>query len=367
LRDTVLGQPHRGSILGLAGSMMAAMMVRRSAGVRAPQTVAEDEQQLAMAIALSLSMAEQRGEGGAAERPSSPERTAGGVATPPPSLPLPPPLPRGPYPPPSPTAPTGLSADDVIVDLAQEDGTGGGLLSGEAEGGAGAPLSRQSSGERLARAVNLRVSEMGETLSQLGKMVGKALRVTISAPEASFQCPICFSNFPATEEVALCESGHGFCRECAVGFVRSKVRDRQLCFGCPALLDGSATGCENMVPPDTVRTLCAEDAALLAQLDKFTAMDKNPNICECPTPGCGHRQVGLGPKKPKMTCEMCSTQYCFVHATAHGPDESCRQYERRMRAQTKATVAFMSRFTQKCPKYGPSPTPLPASTQPADR
>ena len=110
-----------------------------------------------------------------------------------------------------------------------------------------------------------------------------------------------------------------------------------------------------------------EDASLLAQLDKFTAMDKNPNIRECPTPGCGHRQVGLGPKKPKMTCEMCSTQYCFVHATAHGPDESCRQYERRMRAQTKATVAFMSRFTQKCPKYGPSLTPLPAATQPADR
>ena len=69
---------------------------------------------------------------------------------------------------------------------------------------------------------------------------------------------------------------------------------------------------------------------------------------ECPHPGCSHRQAGQ-PAHPAMTCQQCGLGYCFVHANAHPPHESCRAYERRTKAAAKENQRFIKQVSKKCP------------------
>jgi len=50
-----------------------------------------------------------------------------------------------------------------------------------------------------------------------------------------------------------------------------------------------------------------------------------------------------------MTCQQCGLGYCFVHANAHPPHESCRAYERRTKAAAKENQRFIKQVSKKCP------------------
>jgi IBR domain, a half RING-finger domain len=51
----------------------------------------------------------------------------------------------------------------------------------------------------------------------------------------------------------------------------------------------------------------------------------------------------------RITCSSCSTSYCADHGLAHGPDETCFLYLRRMARSDRASADEIARTTVRCP------------------
>merc|ERR1711871_1275491 len=62
---------------------------------------------------------------------------------------------------------------------------------------------------------------------------------------------------------------------------------------------------------------------------------------------CLHWQKGSS-RSPEMICEQCKGTYCFEHANAH-PGETCRAYNKRQKAITKANDWYIKQVSKKCP------------------
>jgi hypothetical protein len=50
-----------------------------------------------------------------------------------------------------------------------------------------------------------------------------------------------------------------------------------------------------------------------------------------------------------MVCDSCHTPFCFVHATAHPPSETCAQYSHRTRKAERASRKAVQRISRPCP------------------
>lgn len=50
-----------------------------------------------------------------------------------------------------------------------------------------------------------------------------------------------------------------------------------------------------------------------------------------------------------MVCDGCSTPFCFVHATAHPPSETCAMYARRTAKAERASRKAIRRISRPCP------------------
>ena len=187
-----------------------------------------------------------------------------------------------------------------------------------------------------------------------------ALRRLSSKPE--FFCKICYCNDlvgDGSTSIAL-PCGHRWHKDCLLGLIKSKVADSQLEILCPdvptdvherdLLTNANEVGCDTLITKEMIFDLAAElgDDELPATFTRFQEMISDPRVRECPREGCNQRQKG-DPRRPKMTCEACDQQYCFAHATAHAPTQSCASYERQQRAETRANQQFVQGTTLECP------------------
>lgn len=187
---------------------------------------------------------------------------------------------------------------------------------------------------------------------------GSALRRLKSKPE--FLCKICYCNDAVGDDMIELSCGHRWHKDCLLGLIKSRVTEAQLVIPCPdvpddvderALLDNAVqVGCETLITKETIFSLASElgDDELPKTFIRFEEMTSNPNMRECPQPGCSHRQLG-DPRRPQMVCEMCGQQYCFVHATSHPPTQSCASYERQEKAKRLGHDKFVKQTSLNCP------------------
>ena len=113
----------------------------------------------------------------------------------------------------------------------------------------------------------------------------------------------------------------------------------------------------NFLPAQVVLTddqvlALLQDPKMIRKFQKFRASHRDRNYRECPR--CDHLQVG-DPAAPQMTCAACGARYCFVHSTAHPPDEPCAAYEARTGGAIAATRRVLEATTKPCPQcHAPS-------------
>lgn len=69
---------------------------------------------------------------------------------------------------------------------------------------------------------------------------------------------------------------------------------------------------------------------------------------ECPF--CLHLQRG-NPSEPKMICEKCSREYCFIHSNAH-PGQTCKEYERSHWWEFRKNKRAAGKGAKECPGCG---------------
>lgn len=169
--------------------------------------------------------------------------------------------------------------------------------------------------------------------------------------EPTFYCNVCFEQQPLSAGVQLA-CGHRFCRGCMEGYLVSKVDtgsvERVVCFwqdpDAPPGAPNSA--CNKVLTPEEIRDLLP--AAAVERFDRYLVMRTNPHWRTCPASACGHGQTG-SPDHPAMTCEACSTAYCYSHSAAHPPTVSCADYEREMLLRDKESQDMVNSLAKRCP------------------
>ena len=167
--------------------------------------------------------------------------------------------------------------------------------------------------------------------------------------EAGVYCGMCLERQPSG--VRSCCYGHQWCRPCLAGYVGSEIACNELAVRCPWIGEEAALQrCNEVIDEATITALVDADTA--ARYHRFKALS-DPLMRECPLPRadgtpCRHLQRGSA-RAPAMTCEQCHGAYCFAHANAH-PGETCRAYEKRQKAVTKANSWYIKQISKTCPQ-----------------
>ena len=174
-------------------------------------------------------------------------------------------------------------------------------------------------------------------------------------PVSTFYCGICLGNQALADmfEIPSCDQAelHRFCRDCVEGYVRSQVVCNHTLVSCP----GVSPKCKGVIDSDSLRDVVKEsgDKELVVKLERFLAMSKSENFRECPKrledgTTCNHPCSTASVSNPRIVCEKCSYEYCFIHANAH-PDEECEVYSARMLKEETLNKKFIDETTKQCP------------------
>lgn len=217
-------------------------------------------------------------------------------------------------------------------------------------------------------------------------------------------CQVCFTNQNRLQEgfeLSLCR--HVFCRDCLIGFLKSKIEDGQVypkCFH----MDSQAEDCSHLpaappplLPPPSglirdrdeeegrgagigeeeevavtqqslIDATCRQEissvdihlllqpnhSSLLDRYVRFKFCKENKNARECPK--CASYQINDHPEShPQMTCQVCQTSFCFYHSLAHDFQKfpTCQAYDKHMEeGELKSSIELIEASSKACPVCG---------------
>lgn len=175
-------------------------------------------------------------------------------------------------------------------------------------------------------------------------------------PVETFYCGICLENQAVGDmfEVSSCDQkqSHKFCTDCVEGFVISQVNSAATIVSCP----GFQPGCNGVIETDAIRAVVQRsgDDTLTAKFERFLAMSKSENFRECPraladgSGLCNHPCTTATVLNPKIVCQKCEYEYCFIHSNAH-PEEQCEVYSKRVLKEEQTNQKFIDDTTKHCP------------------
>jgi hypothetical protein len=175
-------------------------------------------------------------------------------------------------------------------------------------------------------------------------------------PVETFYCGICLENQAVGDmfEASSCDQkqSHKFCRDCVEGYVISQVKSAATIVSCP----GFQPKCKGVFQTEEIRDIVQNsgDGDVAAKFERFLAMSKSENFRECPraladgSGLCNHPCTTATILSPKIICEKCEYEYCFIHANAH-PNEDCRVYSARVLKEEQTNQKFIDETTKHCP------------------
>jgi hypothetical protein len=144
------------------------------------------------------------------------------------------------------------------------------------------------------------------------KLLGFARSISRLGQTETFYCGICLSYETIDEAFVLTKCNHRFCKDCLAGWLgfeiqNGKVKDMT----CPFKDIECGVDCQSPFHEDDIQELVSQENFEKFQRFTFMKNDKNARAC----PKCDHLQIGR-PRRPLMSCENCSHEYCFVHSDA---------------------------------------------------
>jgi hypothetical protein len=172
------------------------------------------------------------------------------------------------------------------------------------------------------------------------------------ADQSGDVCQICIDNVHHPFQL---KCGHQFCRSCLSEYSKVKIQEGEsdilCCFIVETLSDGQKNPykyCNSKFPEDIVLELQSDDAEVVAKYQRFKFFRENPNGRECPQ--CCYLQIG-SPKNPKIVCEKCSNEFCFLHGGAHN-GKTCSEFEQSIAVETASTNEVLLQTSKPCPGCG---------------
>jgi IBR domain, a half RING-finger domain len=187
--------------------------------------------------------------------------------------------------------------------------------------------------------------------------------------------------------------GHSYCTECLRGYFQSRILEGRVknvsCFypvpdaDRRLITDLSEEDqraiihphCGCIIEESLIRNVVAEDSTLAAKFERFLVLKSDERCRECAQ--CGNLQRGAtcftfivklnlllnlsltfvcddirttgDPASPAIVCTACGAQYCYYHAAAHPPSESCEDYDKRMKTELKSSVDLIQVTAKPCP------------------
>lgn len=200
----------------------------------------------------------------------------------------------------------------------------------------------------------------GRALEQMNEVVAPLQRMMSGltgtrGPIPTFQCSICFENYPLDQRVIFEKCGnveHCFCRQCMQADVTFKITENRLqdivCPGC--------TGSQRPVATDTEIRRWITDPDVIRRYHRFKRVKDDPTLRDCPNTEC---DALVEPKKdqrgevvPEMTCDKCGQKFCYHHSLAHQAS-SCEEYQREeIRLKRRKSQQDGFEGTLPCPHCG---------------
>lgn len=166
---------------------------------------------------------------------------------------------------------------------------------------------------------------------------------------------------------------HIFCHTCIEAYLVHEIEDGQvLKIRCPGQIpssednkeaevatshrssssssSSSSRPCRRVLTTDFIRDHTSP--SIFEKYERFVQLQTNRSMRSCPN--CQHLQQRRREEEvdDQMTCQHCSTVYCFRHDLAHRSDstiEGCQSYERKLLSDSEASLKFIQLRTIGCP------------------
>ena len=168
--------------------------------------------------------------------------------------------------------------------------------------------------------------------------------------QKTYECPICYSDYPIENIYRLDGCYHSYCRDCLQNHFKLKISERQL-----RKIDCPDPTCKVIITPSQIKHLVSVDdyqkyEAFLLQ----DALEEIPNLRWCPKRDCGNAMIG-DPFSPMMICTnpQCVFSFCFNCKEEWHADATCAQYQQWKieNSEGEARYAEWIRLNAKaCPK-----------------
>lgn len=170
-----------------------------------------------------------------------------------------------------------------------------------------------------------------------------------SPPVPVFYCGICLENHALSDGFTFkyCVAEHKFCLDCITSYTAHQISMGVVHHICPL------ETCRVAATDEELQTLVDEET--FNKYLRFKKLKSDPDYRECSK--C-NSQINHGIRSLEnsvidtyiISCENCGNKSCFLHGDAHSPDESCKQYARRMRRTEKESQQLLNRISKKCPE-----------------
>lgn len=181
---------------------------------------------------------------------------------------------------------------------------------------------------------------------KLQRRTGGYFRPILSSSTKIFYCTICMENHATSSGFSFeaCTAKHQFCLPCIQMYTVVQINDGTVRHVCPF------DECSAVVTEAEIRRLV--DDTTFEKYERFSMMKSDPNYRECSKCftkitiplSIVHRTTDSN----QLTCESCGHVTCFIHGDSH-PEETCKQYTRRINKVERATKRIVNATTRKCP------------------
>eukprot|EP01038_Epipyxis_sp_PR26KG_P013236 gene13236-17740_t len=162
-----------------------------------------------------------------------------------------------------------------------------------------------------------------------------------------FFCVVCLENHSILSGISFfnCPQNKLFCRPCIIAYIQHQIHDGITQIACPCL---NNEACQAKLTEEEIKSLV--DFDFFSKYQRFIHSKNNPNYRECSKCNGSMKKLSSKSSSYAMVCEdvNCGHQSCFIHGDAH-PNESCHQYNRRVRYDENATKRLMRKVARKCP------------------
>jgi len=166
----------------------------------------------------------------------------------------------------------------------------------------------------------------------------------------TYDCPICYTDFPIDEMYVLDECYHRYCSECLRNYILTNMGD-----GKVSVITCPHPECKVLLHLTEVRHLIPADQ--FERFERFIlqqALESMPDVSWCPKAGCTNAMIG-DPNRPMMVCSntSCNFSYCFNCKEEWHADSTCEQYQQWKIENREADARYeewVRANAKRCPK-----------------